>query len=186
MVSRRAFIKLLRMLLDEGIKFTLIGDAIVSLTLGLDNLGNDIDLFVETPSLFEREPFYQELAEGHSWIYGQTWLGTPKITALIDGEEVEVEFYDNLYDFYVPETFIRASKRIDVSGLKIKAIALEEYIALKAYSGREDDMKKLSEISALIKNKRIKIDRGRLINDIKEMEDQRTILGRLRTVGIEV
>ena len=186
MVSRRIFIKILRTLLDEGIKFTLIGDTIVSLMLGLDNLGNDIDLFVETPSLFERESFYQELAERHSWPYGQTWLGTPKITALIDDEEVEVEFYDNLYDFYVPEAFIRNSKKVNVNGLKIKAIALEEYITLKAYSGRENDMKKLSEISALIKNKRIKIDRGRLINDIKEMEDQRTILGRLRTAGIEV
>ncbi|MCE4624206.1 MAG: nucleotidyltransferase [Caldisphaeraceae archaeon] len=186
MVSRRAFIKILRTLLDEGIKFTLIGDTIISLTLGLDNLGNDIDLFVEAPSLFERESFYQELAERYSWTYGQTWLGTPKITALIDDEEVEVEFYDNLYDFYVPEAFIRASKKVNVNGLKIKAIALEEYIALKAYSGRENDMKKLSEISALIKNKRIKIDRGRLINDIREMEDQRTILGRLRTVGIGV
>jgi predicted nucleotidyltransferase len=184
LVTKKGFIEALRKLLDEGIKFTVIGDTAISLSLGLNDLGEDIDLFIESPSIIEKESFYQDFAENNSCIYGQTWLNTPKLTCIIDGEEILIDFYDNIYDFYVPESFIKNSQKIELDSLKIKMISPEEYIALKAYSGKDEDMEKLKYISNLIKKKRLKINKEKLMKAIEEIGDQRTILRRLKTIDI--
>lgn len=184
MVSIRAFIEVIRKLLNEGIKFVIIGDTAVLLSIKSNDLGDDIDLFVESPGVLENENFYQELAEKNGWSYGQTWLNTPKITAIVSNEEVNIDFYDNLYDFYIPESFIENAQRIEIDGLRIKTLSIEQYLVLKSYSGKEEDIEKLKNILNIIKKHKIRINEDKIVELAEEVGDKNTILRRLREVGL--
>ncbi|MGC9209981.1 MAG: nucleotidyltransferase [Acidilobus sp.] len=184
MVSRKAFALAMRALLDNGLKFTVIGSTVISIAAGLDDMGEDVDLFAESPSVVEDEQAYVRVAEANSWHYGQTWLGTPKITVLVEDTEVPVEFYDNLYDFYVPERFIREARRVDVEGVKIKVIKPEEYLALKGRAGREEDVEGLKRVADLIKRGRLKISYDEVKRAAEEFEESQIIIRKLREVGI--
>ena len=184
MVSRKAFAGAMRLLLNSGLKFTIIGSTVVSLDAGLDDMGEDVDLFAESPSVVESEDFYVRVAEANSWHLGQTWLGTPRITVIAEGEEVPVEFYDNLYDFYVPERFIREARRVDVEGVKVKAITVEEYLALKGRAGREEDVEGLKRAVELVKRGRLKVSADEVRRAAEEFEESQIILRRLREVGV--
>jgi Predicted nucleotidyltransferase len=59
LVSSKAFTEIIRKLLDEGIKFTVIGDTVILLNIKSEEVGEDIDLFVESPSILENEGFYE-------------------------------------------------------------------------------------------------------------------------------
>ncbi|MFP3228269.1 MAG: nucleotidyltransferase [Caldisphaera sp.] len=183
MVSSKAFTEIIRKLLDEGIKFTVIGDTVILLNIKSEEVGEDIDLFVESPSILENEGFYEGIAEKYKWLYGRTWLNTPKITAIINNEEINLDLYDNLYDFYIPESFIKNAQRIDVNGLRIRAITIEQYLVLKSYSGKEEDIEKLKEVLIILKKNRIKIDENKIVEAAKELGEENTILRRLKEIG---
>lgn len=51
--------------------------------IGSRDLGDDIDLFAESPSVLFEENYYRRVAEENGWILGYTWLGTPRIIARI-------------------------------------------------------------------------------------------------------
>ncbi len=183
-MDRRAFAAAMRALLDNGLKFTVIGGSVVSIAAGLDDMGEDVDLFAESPSVVEAEDKYVEIAEANSWHVGQTWLGTPRITVTVEGVEVPVEFYDNLYDFYVPERFVREARRVDVEGVKVKVISPEEYLALKGRAGREEDLEGLKRVSELIKRGRLKVSYDDIRRAAEEFEEAEIILRKLREAGI--
>ncbi|MGC9071490.1 MAG: nucleotidyltransferase [Acidilobus sp.] len=184
MVSRKAFAVAMRALLENGLKFTVIGSTVISIAAGLDDMGEDIDLFAESPSAIGAEALYARVAELNTWHFGQTWLGTPRITVLVEDLEVPVEFYDNLYDFYVPETFVRDAKRVDVEGVKIKVIKPEEYLALKGRAGREEDLGGLKRVAELVKRGRLRISYDEVRRAAEEFEESQIILRRLREAGI--
>ena len=184
LVGRKAFAAAMRLLLNSGLKFTIIGSTVVSLEAGLDDMGEDVDLFAESPSVVESEDFYVRVAEANSWHLGQTWLGTPRITVIAEDEEVPVEFYDNLYDFYIPERFIREARRVDVEGVKVKAITVEEYLALKGRAGREEDVEGLKRAVELAKKGRLKLSTDEVRRAAEEFEESQIILRRLREVGV--
>ncbi|WP_428068630.1 nucleotidyltransferase [Caldisphaera sp.] len=183
LVSLKAFIEIIRKLLDEGIKFTIIGDTVILLNTKSEDVGEDIDIFVESPSILENENFYEEIVERNNWLYGHTWLNTPRITAIINNEEVNLDLYDNLYDFYIPESFIKNAQRIDINGLRIRAINIEQYLVLKSYSGKEEDMLKLKEILVILKRNKIKIDENKIVEAARELGEESTIIRRLKEIG---
>ena len=184
MVSRRAFAAALRALLDNGFRFTIIGGSVISIAVGLDDMGDDIDLFAESPSVVEAEEAYGRAADLNHWELGQTWLGTPRITMVVEAEEVPVEFYDNLYDFYVPERFIHEAKRVDVEGVKVKVIKPEEYLALKGRAGREEDLEGLKRVADLVKRGRLKVSYEEIKKAVEEFDEAQIIMRRLREAGI--
>jgi predicted nucleotidyltransferase len=184
MVSRRAFAETLRILLDRGFRFTVIGGSVIEYTMGSKDLGDDIDLFVESPSAVFEESYYRIVAEENGWALGYTWLGTPRIIARIGDEEVPVEFYENIHDFYIPPTFIERSVRVDVEGIRVRMIQLEDHIALKASSGRGIDMERLKEIGRLIKRGKLVVNREKLLEAVSEFEDREVIIRRLKETSI--
>ncbi len=184
MVSRKAFASAMKQLLDAGFRFTVIGGTVVALFAGLKDLGPDVDVLAESPSPLEQEQAYAKLAESRSWDYGQTWLGTPRLTLLAEGEEVPVEFYDNIYDFYVPERFIREARRVDVEGVRVKVIGVEEYLVLKGRAGREEDEEALKQIGELVKRGKLKVDPEKVRELTKEFEEEKIIIRRLSGYGI--
>ena len=186
MVSKREAEEVLKTLLNEGFRFTLIGGTIVELELGSKDLGDDLDLFAEKPDVFVEENLYREVASKYDWSIGQTWLGTPRILARVEGVEVPIEFYDNIYDFYVPQDMIERAIRRSLGGVRIKALILEDHIVLKANAGREKDLERLKEIAKYVKRGRLKIDKRKILEASNLFEESGVILRRLRDSGLPV
>lgn len=170
----------LKEFIDAGVKFVLIGDTIVQLRLGKRELEGDLDLFVLEPSIIFEEEFYINLAEEKKWVYTRTEAGTPRIIAKADASEITVELYENLLDIYIPAEFIDEAKVIEVNGVKVKSIGLEEYFVLKARQGV--DLNKLSKYLKQLK----KIDKALIERALKHVpkEDEKAIVSRLKDVGI--
>jgi len=186
MVSRRAFASIVRSLLDRGFRFTVIGGTVVEVELGSRDLGEDIDLFAEDPSVVIAEDEYYRLGEELGWSVGQTWLGTPRLLARVESEEVPVEFYDNIYDFYVPPEMLERARKVKVSGVNAKMVQLEDHIVLKANAGRREDMDRLKEIARLARKGKLRVDPRKIVEAASLFEDEHVILRRLRDAGFEL
>lgn len=184
MVSKRGFVEALKMLLHLEFRFTVIGGSVVELALGSNDLGEDIDVFAEHPSVIFEEEAYRKAAEENLWDIGQTWLGTLRLIIRAGGEEVPIEFYDNIHDFYVPELIMRRSVRVPIDELRVKMILLEDHLVLKANAGRDKDIERLKEIGRLIKRKKISLDTKKIIEAASEFEGKEVILRRLREAAI--
>ena len=184
MVSKKGFAEALKTLLDLEFRFTVIGGSVVELALGSSDLGEDIDVFAEHPSIIFEESAYRRVAEENLWDIGQTWLGTLRLIIRAGEEEVPVEFYDNIHDFYVPELIIRRSVKVPVDELRVKMILLEDYLVLKANAGRSGDIERLKEIGRLIKRKKISLDTRKILEAASEFEEKDVILRRLRDATI--
>ncbi|MEB2836681.1 MAG: nucleotidyltransferase [Desulfurococcales archaeon] len=186
MVSAQVLAAVVRSLLDEGFKFTVIGGTVVEVELGSRDLGDDLDLFAEEPDVLVDEETYWEVAERNGWVIGQTWLGTPRILVRVGDEEVPVEFYDNLYDFYVPESMLKRARRASLGGVRVKMVRLEDHIVLKANAGRDKDLERLKEIARLVNRGKLRVNTKDLREAASEFEDEAVILRRLRDAGFKV
>lgn len=184
MVSVEAFAEVARILLDKGFRFTVIGGTIVEYALGSRDLGDDIDVFAESPSAVFEVEVYRLVAEENGWPLGYTWLGTPRIIVRVGDEEVPVEFYDNIHDFYIPPSFIERGVRVEIGDVRVKMLTLEDHIVLKANAGRGTDMERLKEIARFARKGRLVIDRRRLVEAASEFEDRDVIIRRLREATI--
>ncbi|MCE4627439.1 MAG: nucleotidyltransferase [Desulfurococcales archaeon] len=184
MVSKQSFAKALRMLLDQGFQFTVIGGTVIEVALGSKDLGPDIDLFAEEPNVFMEEEYYS-VAEELGWGIGQTWLGTPSLIARLE-EEFPIEFYDNLFDFNVPEEMLQRAVKMSVGGIRVKMITVEDHIVLKANAGRSSDMERLKELARYAKKGKLKVDNKKLLDAAKLFHEEKVILRRLREAGFKV
>lgn len=184
MVSAGELAAVVRALLDEGLKFTIIGGTVVEVELGSRDLGDDLDVFAEEPDVLVNEESYREVSERRGWVMGQTWLGTPRILVRVGDIEVPVEFYDNLYDFYVPHSMLEGARRASIGDVRVKMIRLEDHLVLKANAGREKDLERLREIAKYVKKGKLKIDTKLIREAASEFEDEQVILRRLRDSGI--
>ncbi len=173
----------MRRILDYGVKFVVIGDLPVQLELGAKKLEGDIDLFVIEPSVFVEEELYTEMAEKEGWGYGTTELGTPRIIARINEEEVPVEFYENIFDFDIPIEIINTAKRIRIDNVQVKAITIEDYFLLKARQGV--DMDKLETYARKLR-RRINIGEMKKKLELFPPEERGLITRRLSSIGINI
>ena len=176
---------MLRLLLDEGFRFTIIGGTVVEVALKSKDLGSDLDLFSEEPSALEEDEFVR-LADSRGWVLGQTWLGTPRIVARHGAEEVPVEFYDNLYDFYVPQEILDDALRVSLDGVRVKMIRVEDHIVLKANAGRGSDIERLKELARLAKKGKLRIDQARILDSVNLFDEPQVLLRRLRDAGFKI
>ena len=186
MVTHSEFAEAIRLLLDEGFTFTVIGGTIVEVKLGSRDLGDDIDLLAESPDVITSEDEYFSLANRKGWVIGQTWLGTPRILVRIGDSEIPVEFYDNLLDFYVPPSMLERAERVRIGDVRVRMLRLEDHIVLKANAGREKDLKRLQEIARHIRRGRLSVDKDIIRRAIDEFEENTVIIRRLRDSGIPV
>ena len=186
MVSARNASKIIRELLDRGFRFTIIGGTVVELALGRKDLGDDIDFFAEEPSVLIEEDSYYSLAEELGWIAGQTWLGTPRIVARASGEDVPLEFYDNLHDFYVPPEILDRAERVNLDGVRVRMVTVEDHIVLKANAGRGTDMDRLKELARLASRGKLKVDNRKMREAAELFDEPNVILRRLRDAGFKI
>lgn len=179
MFSGRVLGKVIELLRHEGVDGVIIGSTAVDLALRKDSFEGDIDMFVTSLSLLANYGILEEFARKYGCVLGSTWLGTPSITCFIEGEEVTVDFYENMFDFYVPEEIIDDSLTYDVSGVEVRAIRPEDYMVLKAVAGRDEDLEALRKVREYIENKKLKIDRKLIESRIKLFGEPQTIARRL-------
>ncbi|BAN89849.1 nucleotidyltransferase [Aeropyrum camini] len=184
MVSRRGVASSLRALLDRGFRFTIIGGTVVEHALGSRDLGDDVDLFGEEPSPLLEEEYYS-VAHELGWSSGQTWLGTPRLIARVGGEEVPLEFFDNVHDFYVPEPMLERAERVVLDGVRVKMVLLEDHIVLKAHAGRGSDMERLKEIGRHVRKGRLQVSASLVREAVEFFGDEAPVLlRRLREAGL--
>ncbi len=184
MVSRGDLAAALKELLGEGFRFTVIGGTVVELELGSRDLGDDVDVYAESPDVLAEEQVYRGVAEERGWEYGQTWLGTPRLGVRVDHVLVPVEFYDNLYDFYVPPLMLERARRVEVAGVRVRMVTLEDHLVLKANAGRDKDLERLSEVGRLVKRGRLRVDKDAVYEAAAEFDDPQVIVRRLRDAGV--
>jgi len=133
--SKRALARVLEKLSRRGVEFVIIGSTAVEIALGRDVFEGDLDLFVIEPSPIAHEDFYRGIAVEEGWEVGFTELGTIKFVASVEDEAVEVELYENLMDFNIPEEVISNTKQVSLNSVKARAVYPEQYFVLKARQG---------------------------------------------------
>ncbi len=154
--------------------------------MGNKTFEGDIDLFVTSTSPLLEANKINEIAREKGWSIGVTTLGTPSITMTVNDEEVVVELFENIMDFYIPQELIELCKQeYEISGEKISCISKECWMVLKARRGSNQDLAKLSMVIELAKKNDIKIDKNKLRNAIELFQDESLhIYERLKNLGL--
>lgn len=179
MFSGGALSGMIDLLRTSGIEGIIIGSTSLELALGRESFEGDIDLLVTSTSILANYSILEELARSYGCLLGSTWLGTPSITCFINGEEVTVDLYENLHDFYIPDEIVEDAAVYEVSGTRIRAVRPEDYIVLKAAAGRSEDLEALRRVGEVLRSRRIKVDRKLIESRTRLFSDARIILRRL-------
>ena len=180
--------KALQMLKDIGVEGVIIGDTVLNYFLGVKELSGDVDLFVTSLSPFSDADLISARVERLGWDVGMTELGTPSVIALVEGKEIVIELYENLFDFYVPKQIVDGALTVKIGDFRSRMITLENYIVLKARAGRERDINDLQVISSLMNEGKLRINVRsiRKCSEFFDEDDWKSIVSRLRFVGIKV
>ncbi|AWR97356.1 nucleotidyltransferase [Acidianus sulfidivorans JP7] len=166
------------------IDFVIIGDTIVELTLNRKGTDSDVDLFPTNSSVFSEEEKIRQFCAENGWDYGSTPLDTPRLIVPVSEGQLQIDIYDNIQDFYVPQEIISNAKTMKVGKKAFKVIRLEDYILLKANAYREEDEKELKDLLKIIGEKNIKIDKVYLESHIDLFEENsNSIKQRLKDIG---
>lgn len=187
--STNCLIEVLKKLNAEGIGGVIIGSTVYALRLGVKELEDDVDIFTTTISPVLDEDVVLEVSEKIGCQVGSTEWGTPSIECVLSSEcDVVVELYENIHDFYVPQEMLEEAETLNIEGLEVRVLKVEDYVILKARAGREQDMETLSYISDLVRSKILKIDLKTLKERLNlfEKDEQKLIMRRLDTAGIKV
>lgn len=180
---------LLSRLQEHGIRGVVVGSTVVELELRRRQLEDDVDVFVLEPSPLVEEERYHTVAEEEGWQVTYTALGTPKFIARVPGgEEVVVEFYENIHDYYIPPEMLENAPKKKIGGVEARFLRLEDYIVLKAKAARETDIEDLRIIREYIEEGKLKVD-GRIIKQGIELlpeEDRDFVVNKLRELGFRV
>jgi predicted nucleotidyltransferase len=176
-------VSVFRWLSSLGLGFVVIGDTCVYYSIGRRVFEGDVDLFVFEGSLLAVEGDIVSHADESGWDVGSTWLGTLSLVVRVGSEEVPLDLYEAVHDFYVPWEFIEGSRVIDVSGFHLKMLSPEQHIVLKARSGSEDVEEKLHGYVDLYESGSLRISLQELRRLSSLFEDQRAIISRLKKAG---
>ena len=181
-------IYVMKKLQDADLDSVIIGGTTIELELRKKNLSGDLDLFPTNHFALVEEDLFRSLAMELNWEYGHTGLGTPKMVAKGPKSQVEIEFYDNIMDFYVPQEVLDEAKSIELKNVKIKKISPEDYVVLKSRSEDPEAIDVIRGVKVLADQKKISLN----IRKIRERlqlfpeTDVPTMKNRLRQAGIEV
>lgn len=167
--------------------FVIIGDTIVDIELKRKGTESDVDLFVLGVSVLIEDDKIREFAYERGWDYGKTPIDTPRLLVPINDEQLQIDLYENIQDFFVPKDILDNAIDVKIGGYTFKSVRLEDYILLKANAFREEDEDELKTIVYLIGEGKLKIDKDYLKNHIEIFEENaNSIRERLSSVGIKI
>ena len=172
---------------DLGLRVAIIGDTSIYYFLGERVFNKDLDLFVYEGSVLDKEDLLRRGASERMWEIGSTEYGTPKISVRKNDEEIEIELYENIYDFYIPQEIIEKSKDIRIRDIDLKIIYPEQHIVLKARAGGEQDIESLRVYSDMVKEGVLRLGLAKIKETASLFpEEERLILSRLRSAGFNI
>jgi predicted nucleotidyltransferase len=180
---------LFRKLQDHGVKGVVVGSTVVELALRRRQFEDDVDIFALEPSPLVEEDRYREIAASEGWQVSQTALGTPKfIVKLPSGEEVIVEFYENIFDYYIPPEILEQAPKKSIEGVEVKVLRVEDYIVLKAKAARDTDIEDLRIVKEYVDEGKLKVDMRIVKRDIELLpeEERGFVVNKLREVGFQL
>ncbi len=173
--------------IKEITDFVIIGDTVVDLCLKRKGTESDVDLFPLTISVITESDKISELAYNKGWDYGSTPLDTPRLIIPINEEQLQVDFYENFQDFYVPPEIINSSIERKIGNYTFKVIKLEDYILLKANAYREEDEDELKTLVYLVGEGKLTIDKDYLKKHVILFEENsKSIKDRLNMIGFKI
>jgi len=165
--------------------FVIIGDTILDLALNRKGTESDVDVFPTSISAFAEEDRIRELAYSKGWDFGRTPIDTPRVIATIDAQQLQIDFYDNIQDFFIPQKVLEDSVEVKLGKYSFRAVSLEDYVLLKANAFRDEDEDELKTIFYMIGEGRISLDRDKIAERSNLFEENAgSIVQRLRSVGI--
>lgn len=170
----------------RGIGGVIIGSTVYQILLKWRELEDDVDVFATSFSPSFDEDVLLQAAEELHCLVGQNDWGMPQLRCPLRDEELSIEFFENLYDFYVPQEIIDSARRVRLGDYGGKAILLEDYLLLKAKAGRSKDIETLWFISDLLKSRKLKINKELIQEHIKlfDYDDAKLIKKRLKEAEI--
>ncbi len=172
---------------ELNVKIAIIGGVVINYFLGEKEFSEDLDLFIYEGSILDKESMLREYAREKSWEIGATEYGLPKISLRKNDLEIEIEIYENIYDFYIPPEIIERSRDIKVRDLDLKILYPEYQILLKARAGGEQDIEMLRVYSDLVKEGKLRISASRIREALSYFPDEeKLILSRLRSAGFNI
>ena len=167
--------------------FVIIGDTVVDLMLNRKGTESDVDLFPLEVSSFAEEDKIREFAYSQGWDYGKTPIDTPRVIVSVEEGELQVDFYDNIQDFFVPQVVLESATTERIGKGKFKVVRLEDYILLKLNAYREEDEDEIRGVVELIAEGKLKIDKQYLLSHVDAFEENaKSIRERLKAVGLIV
>ncbi|RLG82199.1 MAG: nucleotidyltransferase [Thermoprotei archaeon] len=186
--SKSTFALAINKLRSHGIDGVIIGSTVIMLRIGVKELEDDIDLFTTSVSPIFDEDLIRDVANTLGCFIGQTEWGTPQLRCVLNSDEVVIELYENMYDFYIPQQMIREAVSIRIEGVNIRLLKPGDYIILKAKAGREKDIEDLRAIAGLIKSSKVRISMELVKDHLKLFEEYeaKLIRKRLKECGFKL
>jgi len=167
--------------------FVIIGDTIVDLLLKRKGTESDVDIFPTEISAIAEGEKYRELAEEKNWDFGSTPIDTPRIIVPVEEGQLQIDIYDNIQDFFVPQEILNSAEEMKIGKSAFKVIRLEDYILLKVNAYREEDEDELKGILYYIAEGKLKINKDYLEKHIELFEENAdSIKERLKDIGFKL
>ena len=184
--SRVAVGNLLKELSVRGVGGVIIGSTVYQDLLKWRELEDDVDVFATTFSPSFNEDLLQQAAGEIDCFTGLNDWRMPQLKCSLGSEEVVVDFFENLYDFYIPKEIIYSARRIKLGEYMGRAIMFEDYLILKAKAGREKDLETLWFLADLVRSGKLKVGKELIKEHVKlfDYEDVKLINKRLRETGV--
>ncbi|WP_338599757.1 nucleotidyltransferase [Sulfolobus tengchongensis] len=168
-------------------KFVIIGDTIVDVLLKRKGTESDIDLFVLDISVLVDDDKIRNFAYDKGWDYGRTPIDTPRLLVPVNDDQLQIDLYENIQDFFVPKEILDSAINIKIGNHEFKSVTLEDYILLKANAFREEDEDELRTLIYLLGEGKIKIDKEYLKKHLNAFEENSdSIRERLSLIGIKI
>jgi len=155
--------------LKERLDFVIIGDTVVDLSLGRKGTESDVDLFVNDGLLIEEENLIS-LCNDNGWEMGRTPIDTPRIIANIGEQQLQIDLYENLQDFFVPRVVLDSAVPMKFGNVELPVVRLEDYVLLKLNAFREEDEEELKVLINYVGQGRLKLDRTYLASHMELFE----------------
>ncbi|EZQ03786.1 MULTISPECIES: nucleotidyltransferase [Acidianus] len=173
--------------ISELTDFVIIGDTVVDLLLKRKGTESDVDIFPLELSAVAEEDKIRNFSENNGWDYGTTPIDTPRLLVPLGDSQLQVDIYDNIQDFFVPEEILKSAIAMSIGDSEFKVIRLEDYILLKANAYREEDEDELKTILHFIGEKKLKIDKNYLYKHTELFEENsENIKERLELIGFKL
>ncbi|BBD72466.1 nucleotidyltransferase [Sulfodiicoccus acidiphilus] len=171
--------------IGERVEFVVIGDTVVDVALGRKGTESDVDLFVNG-LLLDEGPIIV-LSEENGWELGRTPIDTPRLIVDVEEQQLQVDFYDNLQDFFVPPKVLESAEVVRLGKREFKGVRIEDYFLLKLNAFREEDEEELKSLLIYVADGKIKLDRGYLSSHVELFEENsKSIRERLSGLGLRV